>query len=179
VGIGGGVIRDLILGVHPPSAFRNEYYLIICISAAIAVFFFAPTIAARWDMVRIAEAVGLGVFAAIGASRAAGAGMGIGGMVICGTMTAVGGGVVRDLLTAEIPGILTSGFYASAAILGSLLFGILHLSGVSHNVSLITTVVVTTGMRFIALRWNWELPRLQKLAAEPIELSRRRRESRK
>ena len=72
VGIGGGVIRDLILGVHPPSAFQNEYYLIICIAAAIAVFFFAPSIAARWDMVRIADAVGLGVFAAIGASRAAG-----------------------------------------------------------------------------------------------------------
>ena len=78
VGIGGGVIRDLILGVHPPSAFLNEYYLAICILAAMVVFFYAPTIAARWDMVRIADAVGLGVFAAMGASRAANAGMGIG-----------------------------------------------------------------------------------------------------
>jgi uncharacterized membrane protein YeiH len=180
VGIGGGVIRDLILGVHPPSAFLNEYYLAICILAAIVVFFYAPSIAVRWDTVRIADAIGLGVFAAMGASRAVNAGMGIGGTVICGTMTAVGGGVIRDLLTAEIPGILTSGFYASAAILGSLIFAVMHLSGFfSDPVSLSTAIIVTTSMRFIALRWHWELPRLHKLPAEPIELSRSRRDRKK
>ncbi len=175
VGIGGGVVRDLILGVHPPSALQNELYLGVCLAAAITVVFFAPAIAARWDMVRLADAVGLGVFAAMGASRAASAGMGIGGIVICGTLTAVGGGIIRDVLTVEIPGVLTSGFYASAAILGSLAFGIMKRLGVPGGIALVATMVLTTGMRFVAIRWKWELPRLNRLPAVPIEMARQRR----
>ncbi|MCL5271285.1 MAG: TRIC cation channel family protein [bacterium] len=64
VGVGGGIMRDAMLGIHPPAALAGNVYLVVCIAAGLAVFAFAPRIAARWDMVKLADAVGLGVFAA-------------------------------------------------------------------------------------------------------------------
>ncbi len=120
-GVGGGLLRDLVLGDTPPAAFEDERYLLACLAGAAAVIVAAPTISQRWNRVMIADALGLGLFAALGASKALAYGLGPLGVVMMGTLTAVGGGVVRDVLVGERPAILYKGFYATAALLGSTL----------------------------------------------------------
>lgn len=176
VGVGGGIMRDSMLGIHPPAALAGDVYLGVCIAGGLAVFFFAPHIAARWRDVMLADAVGLGVFAAIGASKAATIGhTGVTGMILCGTITAVGGGVVRDVLSGEVPAILTSDFYASTAILGSLACWILMRLGAPIGVTFIATAVLTTALRLVAIHYKLRLPRVRRLPASPSELAARRK----
>jgi len=69
-GVGGGVVRDLILGFTPPAAFQNETYLLVCFVGGLLVFIGSTKIATRWDCVMASDALGLSVFAAIGAAKA-------------------------------------------------------------------------------------------------------------
>lgn len=176
VGVGGGIMRDTMLGIHPPAALAGDVYMGVCLLGGIAVFFFAPHIAAKWDMVMLADAIGLGVFAAIGASKAVVlGGTGLSGVVLCGTISAVGGGVVRDVLSGEVPAILSSDFYASAAILGSLAFWGLTRAGVPFGLAFVLAAGLTILSRLAAMRYRFNLPRVRRLPASPSSLAARRK----
>ncbi|NNM67800.1 MAG: trimeric intracellular cation channel family protein, partial [Spirochaetales bacterium] len=97
-GVGGGILRDLLLGVTPPVVFLNEIYLVLCLVGGLTVFFIAPRIARWWNVVKIFDAVGLGVFAALGALKGFEHHLGVLGTLFMGALTAVGGGAIRDLL---------------------------------------------------------------------------------
>ncbi len=165
-GTGGGIIRDLILGETPPAAFRNDEYIWVCFLAAGLAFFFAPRIAKHWPIVKTLDAIGLGVFAAIGSTKALDHEMGFLGVVFCGTITAVGGGVIRDVLTEEIPAILKTGFYATSAITGSMAMFFLHRV-LDHTVAIYATAAITTTVRLLTWRYNVNLPRIKKLKEPP------------
>lgn len=158
-GIGGGIVRDLLLGVAPPASLRDERYVLVCLAGAAAVLMAAPRIAARWNRVMLADAVGLGLFAALGASKGLDAGLGPLGVLLTGTLTAVGGGVIRDVLVRELPAVLYKGFYATAAILGSAAFLGLTALGLPEPVALAAAAVVTTGLRVATLVRHTQLPR--------------------
>ena len=178
-GVGGGITRDLLLGATPPAALVDQTYLLICLAGAVAVFVAAPRIATRWDYVMAADAVGLSVFAAIGAAKAelfAAAPLTV---VMLATITASGGGVVRDLLVMEIPAALKSDFYATAALLGGSLFVLLGALGVVGPARLAVTIVFTLTLRTLAMRYVITLPRVKSLPSSPSQLTRARRESRK
>lgn len=157
-GIGGGMIRDILIGSTPPAALKHEEYLLICIAAAVIVFFTARIIAQRWNIILFFDAVGLGVFTVIGASKGMGSGLGVIGVLMMGTMTATGGGIIRDILANEIPAILKKDFYATATIIGGIVFIILNKTGLADSLIFILTFITVTGIRLIAMKLNIKLP---------------------
>ena len=174
-GIGGGMIRDILIGSTPPAALKHEEYLLICIAAAFLVFFTSRIIAETWDIILFFDAVGLGVFTVIGAAKGMGAGLGIVGIIMTGTMTATGGGLIRDLLANEIPTILKKDFYATATIIGGIVFIILNKLDIETNLLFLLTFITTTGIRLLAMKLNIKLPAVKSLKASPRELSKQRK----
>jgi uncharacterized membrane protein YeiH len=172
-GVGGGIVRDVVLGSFPPAVFTNELYFFVCLGGGLLVFFTAPRIARWWNAVKIFDAIGLGVFAALGALKGYDHGLGPIGVIMMGTVTAVGGGVIRDILVSEIPAVLTSDFYATAAALGALSLWGARVLGLSPEISLGIAVLVTIGLRLLALRFRFGLPRARSLPAPPAEMARR------
>jgi uncharacterized membrane protein YeiH len=172
-GVGGGILRDVTLGSLPPAVFTNEVYLFLCLAGGLAVFFIAPHIARWWTAVKVFDAVGLGVFAALGALKGYEYGLGPLGVILMGSMTAVGGGVIRDILVSEIPAVLSSDFYATAAVLGALALWVCKILGWDNGLSLLVGAVVTIGLRLLAVKFSFNLPRVRHLPAAPAELVRR------
>ncbi len=104
-----------------------------------------------------------------------GAGLGLIGIIITGTMTATGGGIIRDLLANEIPTILKKDFYATAALIGGLVFIILSKTGMNTTLVFFLTFLTTTGIRLLAMKFNIKLPAVKSLKASPSELSMQRK----
>jgi len=175
-GVGGGCIRDLILGATPPAAFQNETYLLTCIAGGLLVFIASRKIARRWDCVMFADAIGLGVFAAIGAAKASSCGLGVVGVLMMAGVTATGGGVIRDILVVEIPAVLRVDFYATAAICGGAAFLGAGAIGLTGGAQLACAVVTTCGLRFLAMRFGISLPKIKSLPVSPSKLTSMRRD---
>ncbi|MFH1717376.1 MAG: trimeric intracellular cation channel family protein [Planctomycetota bacterium] len=174
-GVGGGIVRDLMIGCTPPAAFRDETYLIVCVLGGLVVFFAAGKIAPRWDRVMAADAVGLAVFAAIGSAKASLYGLGDIGIVMMAAITATGGGVIRDMLVREIPAVLRADFYATAALLGGACFVAAGRLGFSQGTQLICAIAVTFCLRVLAMKYGISLPKLHSLPASPSQLTRQRK----
>lgn len=174
-GVGGGIVRDLLLGATPPSALRNETYLLICLAGGGLAVLGKNRIAQHWDLVMIADAAGLGVFAAIGAAKAETLHAGPLTVICMAAITATGGGVIRDLLVNEIPAILKSDFYATAALIGGAVFWLMGLFALPLPVRLTATIVTTTVLRLLAMRHKMQLPKVKSLPDSPSALTRRRR----
>ena len=98
VGVGGGMVRDMLIGNVPVTAFQNGIYLILCIFTGLVVFFLSPLIRRGSDLIQIFDAFGLGVFTAIGAAKDVDMGLSMPGVLLSGVITAVGGGVFRDVM---------------------------------------------------------------------------------
>lgn len=158
-GVGGGLVRDVLLGATPPGAFRDEAYLAVCLVGALAVFIGSHRINPEWHLMRIADAIGLGVFAAAGAEKAAQFGLGPIGIVLMAAVTATGGGVIRDILVREVPAVIKRDFYATATLVGGLAYVALTALDAPAAVTLTAVIVVTTGLRLFALVRSIRLPR--------------------
>lgn len=174
-GVGGGVIRDLLLGHTPPFALKDEAYLLTCLAGGLVVFLASRHIASHWDCVMAADALGLAVFAAIGAAKGAIFGLGNIGIILMGTLTATGGGVIRDVLVAEIPAILRTDFYATAALLGSVCFLFARILGFSQGVQVSVCIAVTLILRLLAMRYQVSLPKVSRLPSSPSRLTQLRK----
>ncbi|MEQ8821221.1 MAG: TRIC cation channel family protein [Sumerlaeia bacterium] len=151
-GTGGGIVRDLVIGERP-YAFLSYEPLSICLAAGMMAFLAYRWFAKGWPVIFWADAVGLGVFAATGAAKAIEADFTVFGVIFCGTVTAVGGGVIRDVLTNEVPAIMRTGFYATSAIIAS---GTMAAT----REPLIAAAVGTT-VRWLSNRYNVQLPKRQ------------------
>lgn len=175
-GVGGGMIRDALFGITPPMAFRNENYLLVCMLAGLTVFLMAPVIAKRWDLFLMADAVGLGLFSAIGAEKAVSLGLGPMGIMFSGAVTATGGGVIRDILVREIPDVIKEDFYATASIIGAAVF--YSLSGLfpSNLHVFAASFLITMMLRFFAMKRKIHLPRVRRLPESPSRLTKKRKD---
>lgn len=173
VGVGGGMTRDVILGNTPPYALRSAHYLIATCSAGLCVFFFARRIAPSWRKILYADAVGLGLFTAIGAAKAYMAGLGPLGVTFIATITSVGGSLIRDMATGEIPLIFTREVYAGAAIAGGFVYWIVELYAPGHP-AFAAAFLTTTTLRMISLRLNINLPKSRRLPTSPSHIARAR-----
>ena len=158
-GVGGGIIRDVLLGSTPPAVFQEELYLIICLLGGLVVFFGASHVEPRWREMMIADAIGLGVFAGVGAVKAATFGLGPIGIIMMAGLTATGGGVVRDILVREIPAVIQKDFYASAALAGGIVYLITSLIDMEPIFPLVIAAITTSGLRFYALFSKLNLPK--------------------
>jgi len=157
--LGGGIISNVLLGIYPPVNLTYLPYPLTAIAAGVATFVFYRFFNNVGKPLIYADAVGLGAFSASGASLAYSVSHNPLLVTLVGAITAVGGGVVRDLLANEIPMVLTREFYATAAIIGSLTYFMLRLIGLGDSTSALVSMIATIALRFIAVRFRWELPR--------------------
>jgi uncharacterized membrane protein YeiH len=175
-GIGGGVMRDMLCGDFPPVILKNEIYVLVCVAGGIMVFFSAPQIAKRWDIVLFADAIGLGVFAGIGGLKGVDHNFGLIGIILLGTLTATGGGVIRDMLVSEIPIVIRTDFYATAVIIGCMVLAVLNFLSAPRYVVLLSCIAVTIVCRLLAIKFKMSLPRVKSLPESPSKLTRTYRE---
>ncbi len=179
-GIGGGVIRDVMLATVPVSALQNEAYFAVCVVGALAVFFLSRKIACAWKWVKIGDALGLSVFTVIGAAKGLSLGLGPFGVAVCGMLTACGGGMIRDLMVREIPVVIRTDFYATASIFGSwLLYALSRHTPLSASVVLLAGGLFVFILRLTAMKFKLTLPRVKAMPAPPEEMRRRYRENRR
>jgi len=159
-GVGGGMIRDMLLGATPVAAIQSELYLGVCLAGGLVVFFASSRVATQWNRVMIMDAIGLGVFAAIGAAKGLAFGLGPIGVMIMAALTATGGGAVRDILVREVPAVIKHDFYATAALLGGAALLGADALGWSSWVQIWTAIGVTSGLRFYAMTRGVGLPKV-------------------
>lgn len=174
VGVGGGIIRDLIIGSHPVSALKNEQYILICLATGILTFATARYWMQIRNLIQIADAVGLGVFTFLGAQKAFETGLGCTGIILSGVMTAIGGGIIRDVLTGTIPVVLKSDFYATASMIGAGLFCL--LSPRTPQLTILFPAVCGTVilLRLLALHYKIHLPAAGRIRPSTASPGRRR-----
>lgn len=156
--IGGGSIRDVLLGHYPLIWVENPSYLALVALAAVATVFIAPLMQYFRVLFLGLDALGLAVFAVIGAQIALEMGHGVVIAVAAAVITGVFGGVMRDLLCNRVPLVFRQELYASVAILAALVFVGLTAAGVPENWSAAITLVVGFGLRVAAISFKLSLP---------------------
>ncbi|HPX60316.1 MAG TPA: trimeric intracellular cation channel family protein [Deltaproteobacteria bacterium] len=157
--IGGGTLRDVLLGDTPPFIFKDETYLYLSIAVSLLVFVFHKHLHAIDTPLTIFDAVGLGTFVVIGTGKALAFQTGFIGSVMAGVMTATAGGMIRDVLSGRVPMVLQKEVYASACLIGAILMTLLHRVQVSDNWALTIPAITVIVLRLLAVRHNWSLPR--------------------
>ncbi|OZC55354.1 hypothetical protein CH289_01795 [Rhodococcus sp. RS1C4] len=162
-GIGGGIIRDVLLGIHPPTSLDQWPNVTVALATSLVVFVAHPVMNRIWRGVLLFDAFGMGLFAATGATVALAAGGSSLSACLIGATTAVAGGVIRDVLVNEVPLLLRRDLYAVPALLGSTVVAIVEGSGLPDNVGLVAGTIIATGLRVLALWRRWNLPIARRL----------------
>lgn len=157
--LGGGMMRDALIGRHPPAAFVDQSYLLIAIAVGVFTFFWGKRVREQESWLIAFDAIGLGVFTLVGAWIADEAGLAPVGILFIAMLTATGGGALRAMLVAEIPFILKKEIYASASLLGALCYLLMRYLQADASVLIWSVILITSGMRLIAWRCNIHLPR--------------------
>ncbi|MCW4352074.1 trimeric intracellular cation channel family protein [Hoyosella sp. YIM 151337] len=163
-GIGGGLIRDVLLGINPPTSLQNWPYFATAFAACLVVLILHPEVRRIRSGVLVLDAVGVGVFATGGAGIALASGAGALAATIIGMITAIGGGVLRDVLVNEMPLLLQRDLYALPALLGAMVVVLADLSQMPEDAGLIAGSVIAAGLRLLALWRGWNLPTAPRLA---------------
>ena len=157
-GTAGGLIRDLLIGAAPPAAIGDWRYIGVSLFAGLVTFRWFPTINRLRSPVQVFDAAGLALFAVSGALKALDFQVDQLAAVLLGVLTGIGGGMVRDVLVAEIPTVLRAELYAVAALAGATVVVVgaeLHLPSTAVAV---TGAALCFGLRLAAIRRGWQLP---------------------
>lgn len=158
-GIGGGTLRDMMLGLTPVFWVTRPTYLVVCVSVACVMFFLAHIPQSRLKWLLWLDAVGLALFAVTGAEKALESGVSPVVAVAMGVVTATFGGIIRDVLAGETPVILSREIYVTAAMLAALVFTVLSTMGTARPGSMVAGFAAGLALRAAALHWGWSLPR--------------------
>ncbi len=175
---GGGILRDVLIGRIPPAFFTNYWMILAGGGAALAVFWLARMLKERYfsreDAIEhinnVFDALGLGAFAVTGSQVTMETGFEKQWFLVLsmGMITAIGGGLLRDLMLREIPFVLNKRIYAIAALAGALVYYLLHLLSAAEWISAPAGILVTFLLRLLATHYKWNLP-------HPIRSSREKR----
>lgn len=165
---GGGIVRDILLGIFPPKIFLDSLYVIISIITALTVFLAAHLFRERYrknavlidSINNVFDALGLGVFVVIGAQSAIDYGFSQNGFLVLfiAMITGIGGGFLRDIMVQEIPFVLKKRIYALAALAGGLIFYILYINKCNYTLSVLAGTSATFILRMSATHFHWDLP---------------------
>ncbi|MFT7839532.1 trimeric intracellular cation channel family protein [Saccharothrix sp. BKS2] len=156
--LGGGTIRDVLLGVHPPAALVNWPYLAVAGGTGLVVFWAHPTVARLRRAVLLLDAVGLGLFVTGGTATALALGAPPYAACLVGMTTGIGGGALRDLLLREIPLVLRREIYAVAALAGAVVVVVGHQLGLPAALVSPVGSALIVGLRLLALWRDWNAP---------------------
>ena len=156
--IGGGTVRDLLLNRHPVFSIEDPKPLLVIVASAIFTIVWVQLLPVPTDALLIADALGLALFAMSGAKVAEAQGCRALIVILMGTLTGVGGGLVRDILAAKVPLILRQDIYATAAIAGILLYILLKKAGMPPRWAFGGGLVSIVVVRLLAIQLGLRLP---------------------
>ena len=157
--LGGGVMRDVLIGHIPPVGLSDWRLLSSAIVAGLVTFVYHPGVERISRLVRVLDAAGLAVFAIGGSLTALGAGMGQLASVIVGLITAVGGGIVRDVLAGQVPEVLRREMYAVPALLGSIVIVTAHHFDLVSPLTIWGSVAMVFTLRMVAVVLDVHAPK--------------------
>ncbi|MCK1296401.1 MULTISPECIES: trimeric intracellular cation channel family protein [unclassified Bradyrhizobium] len=157
-GNSGGITRDLLIGAVPPGAVGDWRYLGVSLVAGLITFYCSPLIVRMSNPILIFDAAGLALFAVAGSSKALSFGLNPLMATVLGVVTGIGGGMVRDVLLAEIPTVLRAELYAVAALVASAIVVVGHM--MQLPVAAVTSMALISCflLRVVAIRRGWRLP---------------------
>jgi uncharacterized membrane protein YeiH len=157
--VGGGIIRDLLIGDVPPAAFRDQHYMVTALAGALVAFaIFAPISNVPSWLLTTLDAGGISLFAVSGTSKALEFGANDLTAMICGIITAIGGGALRDVLLNVVPQVLRTSVYASAALFGCVVMIIGIRLGQPQGRMMCIGGVACLALRLVAAWQHWNLP---------------------
>ena len=171
--VGGGALRDIILGIFPLAMFQKPIYVFVAFITSLIIFMIMSVASVEVEekksflieLINFFDAIGLGIFAVIGTNTAI-----INGYennaflaVFVGVCTGIGGGMLRDMLAQRVPLVLYKDIYALAAVAGSTMYYYMYLNKLSAFISVTSAIVVTILIRLAALYYNLGLPKLSLL----------------
>lgn len=160
-GVAGGVMRDVVIGQFP-NALSDPVYVVITIFSGISIFFLYSHLKKHWNLFLKFDAIGLGVFSIIGSTFVYHlVGLNFLAIMLGGILTAVGGGILRDVFVTQIPIVFVKEFYVSASFIGIVVFYIVLYLGGELYFATILGIILTTTLRLIAMNFNWNLPKVK------------------
>ncbi|MBQ6482320.1 MAG: trimeric intracellular cation channel family protein [Anaerolineaceae bacterium] len=165
--VGGGILRDVILNITPPAAFREPIFMIVSLLAGVCVFFFAkyhinPLAKPKWLLLlQVMDSIGLAIFTVMGVQTAYTQAINqtVYSVVFVGAMSGIGGGVLRDILAGDTPVVLVEQFYACASILGAIVCA-LAWPFCSNFAAMLIGAATIIVLRFLAVYYHWNLPKV-------------------
>lgn len=158
--VGGGTIRDVLIGRFPVGWMRDPWFLYAILAAIPVVYFFRKSILRFPRTFLLFDALGLGLYMVLGLERTLALGLHPALAIVMGAVSATFGGVLRDLLCNEVPLVFQpkEQLYATVCLLGGLLYVFLGLFGMDYRWKMIITIIVVFTIRMLAVRYNWKLP---------------------
>ena len=159
-GVAGGTIRDIVMGRFPNSI-SDPTYVIITVASGICIFFLYSKLKKHWNLFLKFDAFGLGIFTIIGGTFAFNMfGLNFLVIIFAGILTAVGGGILRDVFVNQIPIVFVKELYVTASFIGVLVFYFILYFGGELYIATIVGIVIATGIRLTAMKYNWHLPKV-------------------
>lgn len=158
-GLGGGFIRDVLIGAVPPAALADWRYLLVPVAAGLVTFYFHPALGRMERLVNVFDAAGLALFCVTGALKAVAFGLGPVPAALMGMVTGIGGGMVRDLLAGRVPIVFRSELYATPALVGAAVAVAGQEAGLAGTAVAIPAALICLVWRLMAIRRGWSAPR--------------------
>ncbi len=158
--VGGGTTRDLMIGDHPVGWLQSPVYFYMILSGVVITILFQSKLLKLRKTFFLFDTIGIGIFTIIGLEKALAFGISGPYAVMMGLTTAVVGGVIRDTLNNEVPLIFSKELYATACIMGAIMYLILLKFDVSRTLSQFVTIGFIIAIRILAIKYNITLPRL-------------------
>jgi uncharacterized membrane protein YeiH len=166
--VGGGMLRDLLIGICPPTLFVKPVYVTVAAVTSLLLFLMIRYLKASIHMLEseryegvlnLMDAVGLGAFTVVGIDTAISAGFGEYHflMIFLGVITGVGGGILRDIMAGETPAVLKKHIYACASLAGAICYDLM-IPVLGHNAAMIVSAVLVVVIRVLARKYRWNLP---------------------
>ncbi|MBM9546615.1 trimeric intracellular cation channel family protein [Leptospira sp. 201903074] len=159
--IGGGTLRDITLGNYPVSWVRDENILWAIFIGFLLVILLPGILTKLRDELFLFDTLGIGIYTVIGTRIALDHGVNFFASALLGMISAIFGGVIRDTLMNEVPFIFRKEIYATACLVGSVLYIILNVFNINDNWNLVISATVVVGIRVVAVRYNLGLPKIK------------------
>lgn len=157
---GGGIVRDICLGITPPVGISQWIYLALSALASLAFILFQNYISKLNYPVLLFDALGLSLFAVAGAQKSLFLGQNYGVAIVLGVLSAIGGGIIRDILLGGVPVVFRKEVYGSAALIGSSIVVLFHYFNLNSSSGAWLAIIVCFCIRYFSIKNKWNLPRI-------------------
>lgn len=156
--VSGGIVRDVLIGAHPPASLADWRYLVTAMVAGVVTFRWCGVIERLRNPVQLFDAAGLALFAVLGTGKALDFGLSAFAAMLLGMVTGIGGGIARDVLVARVPVVLHAELYAIAALAGGAVVALAAVFNLPQHPAMVIGALVCFGLRYMGIRRGWRLP---------------------